>query len=119
MSGDKHVVNQDLLVAPNINPSGWTPEMVWDTGFVDSYSQNLAYLAVEQYVRYPSHLSITIINSLSSVTQVTTATPNMVQELQGTHSKCSLLTLTTPLGKTSQLTISTPRHMPKAKVKRC
>lgn len=49
MSGDEHLVNQNLLVAPNINPSAWTPEMVWNTGLVDSYSQNLAYLAVEQY----------------------------------------------------------------------
>lgn len=52
MAGDEHVSNRGLLIGPNINTGDWTPEMVWNTGFVDSYSSNLAYLAVEQYVIY-------------------------------------------------------------------
>ncbi|KAJ7103817.1 hypothetical protein C8R44DRAFT_945254 [Mycena epipterygia] len=40
---------KQLLVAPNIADNGWTPEQVWETGFVDTYSDNLAYLAVEKY----------------------------------------------------------------------
>ena len=49
MEGDEHVVNQRLLIGPNIATGDWTPEMVWNTGFVDTFSTNLAYLAVEQY----------------------------------------------------------------------
>lgn len=48
MDGDEHVVNQRLLIGPNIATGDWTPEMVWNTGFVDTFSSNLAYLAVEQ-----------------------------------------------------------------------
>jgi hypothetical protein len=48
MEGDEHVVNQRLLIGPNIATGDWTPEMVWNTGFVDTFSSNLAYLAVEQ-----------------------------------------------------------------------
>jgi len=50
MAGDEHVINRRLLIGPNVNTGQWTPEMVWNTGFVDSYSSNLAYLAVEQCV---------------------------------------------------------------------
>ncbi|KAG6824812.1 hypothetical protein H0H93_001510, partial [Arthromyces matolae] len=39
----------DLLVGPNIAYADWTAEEVWNTGFVSAYSQNLAYLAVENY----------------------------------------------------------------------
>ncbi|KIM41887.1 glycoside hydrolase family 79 protein [Hebeloma cylindrosporum] len=49
MAGDEHVSNRGLLIGPNVNTGDWTPEMVWNTGFVDSYSSNLAYLAVEHY----------------------------------------------------------------------
>ncbi|KAF5326359.1 hypothetical protein D9611_001067 [Ephemerocybe angulata] len=49
MSGEAHGANQHLLIGPNIATGDWTPEMVWNTGFVDSYSSNLAYLAVEHY----------------------------------------------------------------------
>ncbi|KAJ3568101.1 hypothetical protein NP233_g5936 [Leucocoprinus birnbaumii] len=45
-----NALNRDLLIGPNI-ATEWTPEQVWDTGFVSDYSSNLAYLAVE---RYPS-----------------------------------------------------------------
>ncbi|KAF8952441.1 hypothetical protein BDZ97DRAFT_1640845, partial [Flammula alnicola] len=50
LAGDANVPNKNLLIGPNVNSGDWTPEMVWNTGFVDSYSQSLAYLAVEQYV---------------------------------------------------------------------
>ncbi|KAG6815750.1 hypothetical protein H0H87_011662 [Tephrocybe sp. NHM501043] len=39
----------NLLVGPNIAYADWTTEQVWDTGFVGVYSQNLAYLSVENY----------------------------------------------------------------------
>ncbi|KAG6915354.1 hypothetical protein DXG01_012005 [Tephrocybe rancida] len=40
---------QNLLVGPNIAEADWTAEQVWDTGFIQTYSQNLAYLSVENY----------------------------------------------------------------------
>ncbi|KAJ7464342.1 hypothetical protein FB451DRAFT_1138730 [Mycena latifolia] len=38
-----------LLVAPNLAWYAWTPQQVWDSGFVDTYSENLASLSVERY----------------------------------------------------------------------
>ncbi|KAG2005628.1 hypothetical protein CC2G_002017 [Coprinopsis cinerea AmutBmut pab1-1] len=49
MSGDVHLSNRQLLIGPNVATGDWTPEMVWETGFVDQFSNNLAYLAVEHY----------------------------------------------------------------------
>ncbi|KAF7315155.1 Glyco-hydro-79C domain-containing protein [Mycena indigotica] len=40
------------LIGPNIATFAWTLEQVWDTGFVDTYNANLAYLAAE---KYPNH----------------------------------------------------------------
>ncbi|KAF5353264.1 hypothetical protein D9756_008029 [Leucocoprinus leucothites] len=50
MNNDANAKNRDLLIGPNV-ATQWTPEQVWDTGFVNDYSQNLVSLAVE---RYPS-----------------------------------------------------------------
>ncbi|KAJ7661951.1 glycoside hydrolase family 79 protein [Mycena polygramma] len=38
-----------LLLGPSVADATWTPEMVWDTGFVSTYSANLAWLSVEKY----------------------------------------------------------------------
>lgn len=48
MEGDTRTKNRHILVGPNVATGDWTPEQVWETGFVDDYSDNLAYLAVEQ-----------------------------------------------------------------------
>nr|GAT61181.1 predicted protein [Mycena chlorophos] len=40
---------KSVLVGPNIASFAWTLEEVWDTGFVDTYSENLAFLAGEKY----------------------------------------------------------------------
>ncbi|EIN05136.1 hypothetical protein PUNSTDRAFT_107422 [Punctularia strigosozonata HHB-11173 SS5] len=37
------------LIAPSIATGDWTPEMVWDTGFIPSYTDSLGALAVEHY----------------------------------------------------------------------
>ncbi|GLB44465.1 putative glycosyl hydrolase family 79 C-terminal beta domain [Lyophyllum shimeji] len=49
MSNDANAKNRNLLIGPNIAYADWTTEMVWNTGFVDQFSNNLAYLAVENY----------------------------------------------------------------------
>lgn len=43
-------IGTKILIGPNIASGDWTPESVWDAGFVDAHSDNLAFLAVEQYV---------------------------------------------------------------------
>ncbi|KIK68723.1 glycoside hydrolase family 79 protein [Collybiopsis luxurians FD-317 M1] len=41
-------VAQDLLLVPSVSGT-WTPEQVWDTGIVDTFHSNLAWLSVEHY----------------------------------------------------------------------
>ena len=48
MGANQNIHKQNLLIGPSVNTGPWTPEMVWDTGFVSTYSANLAYLSVEQ-----------------------------------------------------------------------
>ncbi|PBK86027.1 hypothetical protein ARMGADRAFT_541303 [Armillaria gallica] len=49
MSNDANIKTLNNLIGPSVATGDWTPEMVWDTGFVDTYSDNLAYLSVEHY----------------------------------------------------------------------
>ncbi|KAJ7289361.1 glycoside hydrolase family 79 protein [Mycena rebaudengoi] len=42
---------KNILIGPNIATFAWTLEQVWDSGFVDKFDENLAYLAVEKYPR--------------------------------------------------------------------
>ena len=39
----------NLLIVPSVQVA-WTPESVWDTGIVASYSNSIYSLAVERYV---------------------------------------------------------------------
>ncbi|KAJ3569540.1 hypothetical protein NP233_g4984 [Leucocoprinus birnbaumii] len=39
----------DMLVGPSLASADWTPQMVWDTGFVTQYSEYLHALSVERY----------------------------------------------------------------------
>jgi hypothetical protein len=49
MNNDANAANRNLLIGPNID-LGWNLQDVWNTGFVDTYSANLAALAVERFV---------------------------------------------------------------------
>ncbi|KAG5640479.1 hypothetical protein DXG03_008374 [Asterophora parasitica] len=49
MAADPAITNQGLLITPNIASADWTAEQVWNTGLVPSYSNSIAYLAVEKY----------------------------------------------------------------------
>ncbi|KAG7447455.1 glycoside hydrolase family 79 protein [Guyanagaster necrorhizus] len=49
MGNDANAVNKRLLIGPSIATGDWFPEDVWNTDFVDTYSENLAFLAVEHY----------------------------------------------------------------------
>ncbi|KAJ7167195.1 glycoside hydrolase family 79 protein [Mycena crocata] len=40
---------KSILIGPNIANHDWQPQQVWDSGFVDKFQDNLAFLAVEKY----------------------------------------------------------------------
>ncbi|KAJ3727373.1 hypothetical protein DFJ43DRAFT_1001722 [Lentinula guzmanii] len=41
-------VAQNLLLIPSVSGT-WTPENVWDTGVMDTYGSNIAWMSVEHY----------------------------------------------------------------------
>lgn len=48
---DSKISNASMFAAPSVccgGNIGWTPEQVWDTGFLTNYADHLAYLAVQQ-----------------------------------------------------------------------
>ena len=55
LNADSNIPVKNTLIGPNLATS-WTPEQVWDTGFVTSYTNNLAYLAVERLVLQTNNL---------------------------------------------------------------
>ncbi len=46
---DGNVPTKNNIIAPSTSYAEWSPEQVWDTGFVDAYGQYLSHLAVEHY----------------------------------------------------------------------
>jgi hypothetical protein len=48
IGNDSNIPVKNNLIGPSIATGAWTPEMVWDTGFVTSYANSLLALAVEQ-----------------------------------------------------------------------
>ncbi|KII84147.1 glycoside hydrolase family 79 protein [Plicaturopsis crispa FD-325 SS-3] len=49
VANDPNIPVRDNLIGPSVATGAWTPEMVWDTGFITAYSSSLKYLAVEHY----------------------------------------------------------------------
>lgn len=47
MNADTNISNKTMLIAPSVSVN-WTPEQIWDTGFIDSYNQSLGILSVEK-----------------------------------------------------------------------
>lgn len=47
------VTRKNILIGPSLATGDWVPEMVWDTGFIPTYSDSLYALSVEQYVSHP------------------------------------------------------------------
>jgi len=48
VNNDAKIPTKNTLIAPNLAGT-WTPEEVWDTGFITSYTSSLGGLAVEHY----------------------------------------------------------------------
>ncbi|KAH9927381.1 glycoside hydrolase family 79 protein, partial [Amylocystis lapponica] len=49
MQADSNIATSNNLIGPNIATGDWTPEDVWNTGFVSAYTNNLNMLTVEHY----------------------------------------------------------------------
>jgi hypothetical protein len=52
MKTDPNLQFMNNLLGPSVATGSWTPEDVWNTGFIPAYSSNLAALTVEQYLHY-------------------------------------------------------------------
>ncbi|KAK7044575.1 glycoside hydrolase superfamily [Favolaschia claudopus] len=48
LATDTNVTARNNLIGPSVSGT-WTPEMVWNTGFIDRYTDNLGALSVEHY----------------------------------------------------------------------
>jgi hypothetical protein len=48
MEADPGITRKNMLICPSVATGAWTPEQVWDTGFIQTYGQFLAALSVEQ-----------------------------------------------------------------------
>jgi hypothetical protein len=48
VGGDTNIPTKNNLIAPNLS-GAWTPEEVWNTGFISSYASSLGILSVEHY----------------------------------------------------------------------
>ncbi|KAH9916667.1 glycoside hydrolase family 79 protein [Amylocystis lapponica] len=49
MEADSNIATSNNLIGPNITTGDWTPEDVWNIGFVSAYTNNLSMLTVEHY----------------------------------------------------------------------
>ncbi|KAJ7158215.1 glycoside hydrolase family 79 protein [Mycena crocata] len=49
LGADAEIPFKNNLIGPSVATGDWTPEMVWDTGFIDAFSSSLTALAVEHY----------------------------------------------------------------------
>ena len=54
IANDPNIPVKNNLIGPSVATGAWTPEMVWDTGFITPYSNSLSALAVEQQVAFTS-----------------------------------------------------------------
>ena len=48
MGANSGITNKNMLIAPSVATGPWTPEQVWDTGFINNYKDHLFCLSVEQ-----------------------------------------------------------------------
>jgi hypothetical protein len=48
INADNSIPTKNDIIAPNLS-GAWTPESVWDTGFITTYGSNLGILSVEHY----------------------------------------------------------------------
>jgi hypothetical protein len=99
MTGDAHAKNRNILIGPSIATGDWTPEVIWNTGFVDTFAQNLITLTVEQCAFLFTVASIIPYSAiLHAVTPLTIVSLNSVSVQIEVHKTCFLHSSTIPRG---------------------
>ena len=48
IDADAGIPNKNMLIGPSVATGPWTPEDVWNTGFIQTYGPHLFALSVEQ-----------------------------------------------------------------------
>ena len=51
IANDPKIKVRNNLIAPSLSSGPWSPESVFNTGFVSAYNDELGALSVEQYVQ--------------------------------------------------------------------
>jgi hypothetical protein len=49
LSSNAKIPVKNNLIGPSVATGDWTPEMIWDTNYVQTYTSSLMALSVEQY----------------------------------------------------------------------
>ncbi|KAF8949995.1 glycoside hydrolase family 79 protein [Flammula alnicola] len=49
MDANPLITNKNMLLAPSVATGPWTPEQVWDTGFMNTYKDRMYAFTVEHY----------------------------------------------------------------------
>ena len=52
INNDQSIPVKNIIVGPSVSASQWSPDVVFSTGYIDAYTNNLGFLAVEQYVSF-------------------------------------------------------------------
>ncbi|KZT21347.1 glycoside hydrolase family 79 protein [Neolentinus lepideus HHB14362 ss-1] len=80
MQSDNAINNKANLIGPNIATGAWTPEMVWDTGFITQYTSSLTALAVEHY---PADNCVAVYGTGGTAVDPQTEFPNYLNHTSG------------------------------------
>ena len=48
MEANSNIPNKNMLICPSVATGAWTPEQVWDTGFINTFNNYISAFAVEQ-----------------------------------------------------------------------
>lgn len=81
---DPNIKNTTMLMGPSISSNGhFTEQQMWDTGFVDSYSENIAFLTTEHY---PDNNCAAIFNNGGTPVNYQAQFPNYLNHQAGLNS---------------------------------
>jgi hypothetical protein len=50
IQNNPNIPDKSMLLGPSLASGPWMPELLWDTGYLQAYSQYLVAITVEQYV---------------------------------------------------------------------
>lgn len=56
INNDPSIPVKNKIIGPSVSDSQWSPDLVFATGYIEAYTKNLGFLAVEQYVFASLHI---------------------------------------------------------------